>query len=860
MGLKHQSMNQQALKATTDEPEGKTLDISRLRQEGMRYIKELSGNIWTDHNLHDPGITVLEMLCYALTDLSYRTGLDMEDILARQEKQEEDFFTAAQILTTAPVTVKDYRKLLLDNGFSKDGKRWLRNAWVIPLPPPVEDPKDPLRNYEGLYDVLLELEDEDENDGNIVLNVEIDGEENEIEMTLPTEWENSLEQGGKVTSYQKKGSKIEEKGGKVSFNYLNPQGKTNPFFVDFRSKKPVLENHFRMTRQNSIFSQFQEAVNAYLELRKGKKEAIKLLLAANRNLCEDFLEPQIVKRNYIVIEAVIDVAIETEVEELLAEIFYEVDKMLSPPVRFYTLEEMRQKGKRTEEIFEGPAMKHGFIDDDELKDIEEESELFAGEILRAILLINKKFGKRVIRGVKELRLSNYKLKDANGNPTYEQESNDCCIQLSDVNLYRPRLDVETSIKRFSIEHDGSPIDTSSMVSGVMAKFKNKKEALSSESFGETDLPIPSGKVRSLDQYHSIQRLFPLAYGIGDEGLPATATEKRKIQNKQFKTYLLFFEQLLADYLTQLLHAKDFLSIGLKPDRSYFRQALDKVPAVGELLGKGYEGFIAEKWDNDRSQDDWPPSPDQDRRSRILDHLLARFGEQFVDFPMFRYLHSAGHVQTDFETYLNKKHSFLRNIADLSSNRGKGFNYLPSRSISEIVNPEGGSFSSTNIFPPTESSILPNVNFLRPRSSLEEKLISIIAPSVLAGESMYLIEHLLLRSRDPSSTPKERPDLFSFRITLLFGYMNPNNRFANLGFQEYVEHLVKVQAPANVRFKIEWVYTEQNKYTKENWIKMDKAYQDWCKEMAKMNPGLVELDRLSNDLSRLILQSNRLFPL
>jgi hypothetical protein len=29
---------------------------------------------WTDANVHDPGVTVLEVLCYALTDLKYRSG------------------------------------------------------------------------------------------------------------------------------------------------------------------------------------------------------------------------------------------------------------------------------------------------------------------------------------------------------------------------------------------------------------------------------------------------------------------------------------------------------------------------------------------------------------------------------------------------------------------------------------------------------------------------------------------------------------------------------------------------------------------------------------------------------------------
>jgi len=29
---------------------------------------------WTTHNTHDPGITVLELLAYALTDLQYRSS------------------------------------------------------------------------------------------------------------------------------------------------------------------------------------------------------------------------------------------------------------------------------------------------------------------------------------------------------------------------------------------------------------------------------------------------------------------------------------------------------------------------------------------------------------------------------------------------------------------------------------------------------------------------------------------------------------------------------------------------------------------------------------------------------------------
>ena len=50
---------------------GYDLDYKFLRQKGQEYIEKLAGNIWTDYNEHDPGITILEMLSYAITDLGH---------------------------------------------------------------------------------------------------------------------------------------------------------------------------------------------------------------------------------------------------------------------------------------------------------------------------------------------------------------------------------------------------------------------------------------------------------------------------------------------------------------------------------------------------------------------------------------------------------------------------------------------------------------------------------------------------------------------------------------------------------------------------------------------------------------------
>src|SRR6188768_1708019 len=102
------------------------LDFEKLRREGMDYIGELSGKIWTDHNAHDPGITILETLCYALLDLGYRSSLSPADLFSRdpEDKSDDDnFLTPARLLGNNPLTILDYRKLLVDI-------EGVRNAWL----------------------------------------------------------------------------------------------------------------------------------------------------------------------------------------------------------------------------------------------------------------------------------------------------------------------------------------------------------------------------------------------------------------------------------------------------------------------------------------------------------------------------------------------------------------------------------------------------------------------------------------------------------------------------------------------------------------------------------------------------------
>ena len=64
-----------------DEYNSKSLNYKELLDEGIELIQKFSGNQWSDYNYHDPGITFLEQICFALTDLGYKSNFPIEDIL-----------------------------------------------------------------------------------------------------------------------------------------------------------------------------------------------------------------------------------------------------------------------------------------------------------------------------------------------------------------------------------------------------------------------------------------------------------------------------------------------------------------------------------------------------------------------------------------------------------------------------------------------------------------------------------------------------------------------------------------------------------------------------------------------------------
>jgi hypothetical protein len=123
----------EAVSITPEAPVNKGADYAWLKEEGTRLVQQLSGAIWTDYNEHDPGVTTLEQICYALTELSYRAEFKLADLLTdprsgRIDTRRQALFVPRRILPSAPVTLDDYRKLIIDR------VPGVANVWLMPRP------------------------------------------------------------------------------------------------------------------------------------------------------------------------------------------------------------------------------------------------------------------------------------------------------------------------------------------------------------------------------------------------------------------------------------------------------------------------------------------------------------------------------------------------------------------------------------------------------------------------------------------------------------------------------------------------------------------------------------------------------
>jgi hypothetical protein len=94
------------------------LAYEALRARALDALQNLSGEQWTDYNYHDPGITLLDAFCFALTEDIFGARQPFLDLLTgpdgRIRYRALGLRAAEEILPCRPCTDMDYTRWLLD--------------------------------------------------------------------------------------------------------------------------------------------------------------------------------------------------------------------------------------------------------------------------------------------------------------------------------------------------------------------------------------------------------------------------------------------------------------------------------------------------------------------------------------------------------------------------------------------------------------------------------------------------------------------------------------------------------------------------------------------------------------------------
>lgn len=660
-------------------------DFDFLRQKGVEYIQQFANEVWTDHNIHDPGITMLEAVCYALTELGFRLNLDIKDILASSPAGAAggDFFPIEDILPTYPVTLNDFRKILID-------LPEIKNAWIElakEVSPEIHydaslqaldfTGSNPL-NGTGFYEVLIEME-EHPLLGNLNSSIITIGGTQGIDIALPsgtTErfiieisfpfWDDEtvVDLNEAITLddititsiptlqpspvpdspdgffYYAQLQVDYDGGSSTTFGVIIKIVSGDYTATDLPTIETAIENALTDTSDTGPVA----TLNQKIIQANGILDRVQLYLSRYRNLCETFLHYEATRIQEIAIHANLEVGANIDPHELLAGIYFEIDQFLSPEIRFYTLSEMLAKGKTIEDIYNGPLLKNGFIEDDELEGLKGRSVIYASDLIRIIMEQNDP---NVVGNARSIiSVQNFFIRNYLNNLVITEEARNC-LNLFNSRIYKPKLSIPKS--RIRLFRKGVELEVDS---AAVIQLFNDLKAVSPIAAINTPSQVDSpGTVFSLENYRSIQNDLPQVYGTAPDSLPLNASPDRLGKAKQLKAFLLLFDQILANFLAQLVGVRQMLSIHNTSDTTYFYQFPTDVDLYSAIISPNYESKVA-ALTNDLSTAN-------KRRSQFLDHLLARFGEELAIYEALR---------NDGNAFNIDKENFLQAYDRLSQTR------------------------------------------------------------------------------------------------------------------------------------------------------------------------------------------------
>ncbi|MCA6362917.1 MAG: hypothetical protein IM638_07750 [Bacteroidetes bacterium] len=619
-------------------------DFDRLKAEGLGYIQMHSDTSWTNLNDSDPGVTILEQLCFALTELGYCNDFSIRDILTKANGEltlEDQFYLPEQILTTSAISANDYRKYLID------GIAALTNA-VLKIQPDSDLPQ-PL---------------------------------------------------------------------KILFQSSSENSETLDTLAD----------------------------EVYYYLNK------------SRNLAQLFDQPSRLIPKLFLLRFSLDVTDETELPQILANIGSAISEYILPAVSPKGFSVLIAEGYSTDDLYDGPALLHGFIPDAALGSKTDQIDTFTLiDVMQAVEGVN---------AVKSMQLafeyssssSSSSSGEVNSDSDFSGDSssvsgntNSDYVWLSSVTcqpdeILTPDLAASYAKNLITVTVNGMAPSALPPIGDLSAsQLPSHDESVSYTSSTEEEKRLQPGNFRDIGSYYSIQNTFPGIYAVGENSVSENANDYTIALSRQLKGYLTLFDQLLANQFSQLAYVPLLFSFrnaltGTPRDRyeyftkknhfdfdrqiypvpylrfspTYFYQSLYDVPSIWPLF-KDYQSYTYSILPEDtkliekKGREKYIRSPynayihglmmimeDDEigcaRRNKLLDHLLARHGESPAEFDaLIRGSMYAG--DTDMDKVIFKS-LYLQNLALLTYYRCKAYNFLGADSLSGtyIVMPASGSSS------------------------------------------------------------------------------------------------------------------------------------------------------------------------
>ncbi|MEP6514285.1 MAG: hypothetical protein ABJA79_10465, partial [Parafilimonas sp.] len=303
---------------------------------------------------------------------------------------------------------------------------------------------------------------------------------------------------------------------------------------------------------------------------------IKCALMHHRNLCEDFIDVKVLCRTDIGLCADIELEPDANGEEVYLKIAEAMRNFFSPSPKFYTLPQLLEKGKPVEEIFAGRPYNlkesYGFVDTEEFEQIKLRREIHFSDVYHALL---------DVEGVKNVRRFAWKECDA---LTWETTRWKFILPENHI----PQFNTKCSSFTFSKYGLAVQVNQKKYESFMEMNFSSNGKILYKQPSPNLDAEIPKGIYRSgLADYYSIQNEFPHVYGIGEGDLATDASDDRTAKALQLQGFLLFFDQLLANYLTQLKNIRSLFALSSSKNETdnhtYFISQLHTVPQLQKLL-------------------------------------------------------------------------------------------------------------------------------------------------------------------------------------------------------------------------------------------------------------------------------------